>query len=336
MITKNKPLSYLNNIILLPIHFILLFSGSRSFTKNKLIGNVALNMLGLHVVRVTIAYCIIKFRRLFLINCLTTNEQAFFNKNGFLIVENVLPEDVLQTIITRSNKLIDNDYLIIENQGNTYTKRVLLDKESCCKIFDQNLYQYIKHNTKLNNALRYVAASKNPPFIYYLDIIHGDNANDPQKKFHRDTFFSSMKAWLFLEDVTLEDGPFQYIPGSHKLTLKRLYSEYKKSILCSMGKESNHYSKQGSFRFDENEILSIYNSAPKKFCVNRNTLVIADTFGIHKRSEAPSNKSRKSIWFYSRPNPFVPFPGLNLSLLNTLQTKVIKQIFKKKMKSYSL
>jgi hypothetical protein len=31
-----------------------------------------------------------------------------------------------------------------------------------------------------------------------------------------------MKAWLFLDDVALEDGPFADVAGSHRLTPARL------------------------------------------------------------------------------------------------------------------
>ena len=34
---------------------------------------------------------------------------------------------------------------------------------------------------------------------------------------HRDTFFRALKFWFFLRPVQREDGPFEYVPGSHRL-----------------------------------------------------------------------------------------------------------------------
>ena len=31
---------------------------------------------------------------------------------------------------------------------------------------------------------------------------------DTQKEYHYDTFYSTFKAWLYIDDVKLDDGPF--------------------------------------------------------------------------------------------------------------------------------
>ena len=55
-----------------------------------------------------------------------------------------------------------------------------------------------------------------------------------------------MKAWLFLQDVGPADGPFSYVPGSHRLTPERLAWERKRSL--TVGRERDYLSARGSFR----------------------------------------------------------------------------------------
>jgi hypothetical protein len=49
---------------------------------------------------------------------------------------------------------------------------------------------------------------------------------DPQTELHVDTFFNTHKMWLHLDDVTTENAPFVYVPGSHLLDRVRLRHEY--------------------------------------------------------------------------------------------------------------
>lgn len=158
--------------------------------------------------------------------------------------------------------------------------------------------------------MKYVAGNKIPPFIYFLNVVHGENnIGDPQKHFHSDAFFPSMKAWIFLKDVALEDGPFVYIPESNKLTFQRLRLEYQKSIFCAKRKESVYQALRGSFRYNEAEINSLQLPEPTNFCVKKNTLVIANTFGIHKRGNSNNMISRKSFWFFLVLHLFSPLQG---------------------------
>src|SRR2546421_9523059 len=56
---------------------------------------------------------------------------------------------------------------------------------------------------------------------------------DPQRDLHTDTFDPTVKAWLFLPDVTPDAMPFVYVPGSHRLTPQRLEWERRMSIRAS-------------------------------------------------------------------------------------------------------
>ncbi len=108
---------------------------------------------------------------------------------------------------------------------------------------------------KLSRAITGMALSPTQAWVYLT--LNGDQvaAPDLQKVLHRDTFFSSMKFWYYLDPVTEADGPFVYVPGSHKLTPERLLWEHKQAIIAcqAAGQSSALTSEQqsavdGSFR----------------------------------------------------------------------------------------
>lgn len=112
---------------------------------------------------------------------------------------------------------------------------------------------------------------------------NGDVA-DPETKFHNDIFYNTHKAWLYLDDVREENGPLVYVKRSHHLSPRQLLHVYKESV----GK--NH----GSRRITPQEIAR--RGLTETWCVcPRNTLVIANTFGYHRRMRGKPGNQRHAI-----------------------------------------
>ena len=81
--------------------------------------------------------------------------------------------------------------------------------------------------------LAYVASTRAEPLYYIQTVISGRRETggpDPQLELHADTFHPSLKAWLFLTDVTDDQAPLTYVPGSHRLTPERLAWEQSRSV----------------------------------------------------------------------------------------------------------
>lgn len=327
----SKTLGTIKKFFILLYHFLLIFTQSKSFIDNKVIGSPTLNMLGLHVFRILITHCVARLKWILLKNLITRERRDSFHKNGFLVIENIFPTDIFNEVCLKAKQIQDDDYSYSENNESTFTKQMLLSQSNCEKFFGIDLYSFLKNNPSLNNSLKYVAANKTPPFIHFLNIIHGENnEGDPQKHFHSDAFFPSMKAWIFLKEVTPEEGPFVYIPESNRLTLARLRLEYQKSIQCAKREETIYQALRGSFRYSESDIQSLNLPEPKSFCVKGNTLVIANMFGIHKRGNSTNKVSRTSLWFYSRLTPFLPFTGINSTIYDKIQNRMAeKRTYKK-------
>jgi Phytanoyl-CoA dioxygenase (PhyH) len=138
---------------------------------------------------------------------------------------------------------------------------------------------------------------------------HASGPSDPQLELHSDTFHPSLKGWLFLTDVTEDEGPLTYVPGSHVLTPQRFAWEQARSERIL---QSDRLSQRGSPRIAPEELQSLALPQPKRFAVPANTLVAIDTCGFRARGSSTRATVRVEIWAYTRRTPFLPWTGLDL------------------------
>ncbi|MEJ0067411.1 MAG: phytanoyl-CoA dioxygenase family protein [Pseudomonadota bacterium] len=167
--------------------------------------------------------------------------------------------------------------------------------------------------------LRYVGSADAEPIIYVQTILSHVVAGppDPQLALHADTFHATVKAWLFLTDVSEDEGPFTYVPGSHRLTAQRLAWERRMSIQITDGTYPNasdhdRLTRRGSFRVNAAILDELQLPPPRACAVPANTLVVADTFGFHARGASTRPSVRVEIWAYGRRSPFLPWVGLDM------------------------
>lgn len=299
-----------------------IFTEAKSFEANPILGNRLLNRLGLHVLRVVIARLITGFRRWILSWNISSAHRREFRHKGYLRISNVLPPELFKRLQDEGEHCWPEIRAFI--QGDTTTRIAFLDQEALKQLPAARM---LCESSSIRDLLTYVASTAIRPWPHFLRVCNrgGEVNDDPQKHFHSDTFHPTMKAWLFLEDVTADKGPFQYVEGSHRLTLKRLCWEYRQSI---QGRQLNErYAARGSLRIAESELASLDLLHIQTFDVPANTLVIADTSGFHRRGEAAAGSSRLSVYFSSRLNPYIPFPLPDFEPINRFAEKqVAKQV----------
>ena len=122
-------------------------------------------------------------------------------------------------------------------------------------------------------------------------------AEDPQTRLHSDIFFASHKAWLYLDEVRLEDGPLAYVRRSHRLTSTRLFEIYRDSHRRDRSDDpSRRIRKEERDHLDQPETVVI---CPP------NTLVIANVCGYHRRLSAAGGGRRRALAVSLRSNPFL-------------------------------
>lgn len=289
-----------------PWWLIQLVTGAKSFRDNPFIGSRRLNRWGLHATRVRVAHAMARWRRARMAHRLTPEHRAQFDANGFVRIDDVLPpaefealrRAILETPLPAREML----------QGDTITRRIAVDPEL---LRAAPGLKGLLASPVWRGLTRYIASFDSEPLYYVQTILtrRTDAPLDPQTDLHADAFHPSMKAWFFLTDVAAEDGPFTYVPGSHRLTPERLAWERAKSEIVRDG--GDYLSSRGSFRISPGEVASLGLPPVCSLAVKANTLVVADTFGFHARGIAGRPSLRIEIWAYGRRNPYYPWKGLD-------------------------
>ncbi len=303
-----------------PLWIAELATGAKSFADNPLIGSRRLNIYGLHRLRVRTAYAMTRWRRWLLSGGLSREDREAFARQGYVEWRDVLPPEEFQrmrdAILNRAWPARDMV------QGHTMTRRINVDPQMLAAV--PELRALLRH-PRWRGLLRYVGASRAEPLYYIQTILtHHESADsdpdahDPQNEVHADAFHPSMKAWLFLTDVAMEDGPLTYAAGSHRLTPERLAWEHAQA-LAATGRD--RLSARGSFRVEPQDLAAMALPQPHAFAVPANTLVVADTFGFHARGIAARPSVRVELWAYGRRNPFLPWTGLHLGSLPFLASR---------------
>jgi Phytanoyl-CoA dioxygenase (PhyH) len=288
-------------LALLPWWAAQLLTSAKSFRDNPLLGSQRLNRLGLHRTRVRIAHALTARRRAALASLVSPEDREAFDRDGFVLHRDLLPSETFQALRTR---LLAHPAATREmTQGDTVTRRIAIDDALAREL--PELDALLAHPA-WNGLTRYVGGFDRAPWAYVQSILSQvcPGGPDPQTQLHADTFHPTMKAWFFLTDVAEDEGPFCYVPGSHRLTAQRLAWEHARSLQAR--DSPDRLTSRGSFRIDESELAALDLPPPRRFAVPANTLVVADTFGFHARGPSRGATVRIELWGYDRRNPFLP------------------------------
>lgn len=293
--------------LLLPWWIAQLPTGAKAFCDNPIIGSPLLNRWGLHVGRIRLATALARSRRERLRHLIGDQDRADFERDGFILKRDFLSPDAFAEL--RRQAFAHDGPAREMTQGDTITRRFALDPAA---LKAMPAVAALIADPNWRGLLRYVGSFDSEPIHYIQTILSpvNDGDPDPQTVLHADTFHSTVKAWLFLTDVAEDEGPFVYVPGSHRMTPERLTWEKQRSIRAA--KHLDRLSSRGSLRVRPDELAALGLSEPRAFAVPANTLVVADTSGFHARGPSVRPSKRVEIWAYGRRNPFVPWTGMDL------------------------
>lgn len=291
----------------LPFWAFALATGAKSFADNPILGSRRLNRVGLHLWRIRIAHWLAWQRRSRLAHLVPQDWQQQFDKDGFILVRNFLPDATFRRL---QAQILESRLECREHrQGDTITRRVPVGRELLDRFPD---LERLLDSPRWKGAMAYVSSFKSEP-LYYIQTIDAGRLEaqpDPQVQLHADTFHPTLKAWLFLTDVEPDDRPLTYVAGSHRLSADRKAWEQRKSEqVMSSG---DRLSQRGSFRIMPEELAALNLPSPTRFVVPANTLVAADTCGFHARGSSDRPTLRVELWAYSRRSPFMPWTGCDL------------------------
>jgi hypothetical protein len=291
-----------------PFWLLALFTGAKSFKDNPILGSPALNRAGLHICRLRAAHALARWRRARLARLVPAHLRHQFDRDGFVVVRNVLPKDAF----ARLQQAILSAELECraQQQGDTITRRVSFGPELGRRF---PILSGLLQSATWRGLMAYVASTRSRPLYYIQTVSSGvaEGPPDPQLELHSDTFHPSLKAWFFLTDVQEDGRPLTYVAGSHRLSAERIAWERRRSVDVLEG--SDPLSQRGSLRIQPHELEQLGLPQPTRFCVPANTLVVVDTCGFHARGSSCRQSVRVELWAYCRRNPFLPWLGGLLS-----------------------
>ena len=187
--------------------------------------------------------------------------------------------------------------------------------EQACKTVpasqsDSPAWRYLGVDQRVNRLASFVigkpiSTSTRIDFDFYRSTPNATaEANDIDNILHSDLHLDTVKVFYTLSDITLKNGPFVFAKGSHRQSWARLRHEYQKSI------DNAHLRKQKWNRIPPSRLTS---RGPMKrvkmsdddrarlgivetpFIAPAGSLIVANTFGFHRRGEFAPNQTRRWI-----------------------------------------
>lgn len=288
--------------------------GKHKSFEHRWVGDPWLNAIGLHPARIAITDLCLRMRRAALGAAPAALEGLW--RDGVAVIPDVLPPAVFAALRDEAHAAIAAAPPRPRNDERGFGRKRPFD--GGFDRFDGDTLNRFFDLARLPAA---AAAARHPDLARLCELasgfrhrperfelyqtMHGDEAAnpDPQRAAHRDTFHSTIKLWLFVDEATDAHGPFMYVPGSHRMTWARYRWEYARARSnCGV----TGADRDGSFRIDAAELPGLELPPLRAYPAAPNSLVIADVRGFHGRGDAPAGTERLALYANLRLAPFSP------------------------------
>ncbi len=267
------------------------------YSNSKFIAADELNKSGLHVYRSLLANNVYKQR-----GYSSNTHVENLKYNGYFMIENFLSDKEFQKL--------ENNFQIVKDKFPN-GKHITADVRS---FFTNNpdYLNLIKECAQIKSFSNDTSGGFPRSEIWY----HRHTKEDTQFKFHSDTFHPTIKCWLYLEDIEHKQGPFEYIPQSNQYNIYKMRWDYENSNIkindALWNRRIESGGKPGSFRVFENSTIKEEDQELRRLgfsnkisCVGKkNTLLVANTFGYHKRGIGTVGSFRSTLTSQYRPVAF--------------------------------
>ncbi len=279
-------------------------------------GGIFFNILGFHLIRIFFYNIKFKIRRM-MSKFKPSSLSREIEKNGIGIREDFLSQKSLNYFISTLEKIdLANDFKIRPPHKCGLIKKTIHEGgKTIKKTKHKDAVDEIFKHPDLFSTVEYLTGKKvtvSPEVSVFEWVPDREHLNknhqfDYEDVIHADVFYPTFKAFLYLNDVTKDNGSFVYVPKSHLISFSRICFEYLLSIVYSFsiftgqtkedGLHQNEIPQPHKFSYEwiNKKGLNITPIAGKK-----NTLILANTMGFHGRSNFKINSSRKLVYLNFR------------------------------------
>ncbi len=261
----------------------------------------SLNKLGLQSYRIKRKLSELNSKPLFK---LKGEDLKIFNeleKNGIVVLKDFLSEQEFFELGTQIETLRKNKMLKREvgKEGG------LVQWEH--GYFPHDFSEIVEKKFRKNNFLISIISNYThrkflslPEVIYQnLSILPDEkDSEDVQTVLHVDRYFRTVKVFYTVSDYTSDNGAFWFSPGSHEMTKKRF--EYEQEYCVRSSLERTGHKDEIKPELLELGRSIIHPELKKDFqetqmCTPKNSLIIVDVSGFHKRGLIEPGHSRETI-----------------------------------------
>jgi phytanoyl-CoA hydroxylase len=165
---------------------------------------------------------------------LMNQAKDYYDEKGYYIFEKLIPEDLIDKLLTRYRKeILNSDNYFFRQSSNRWEKNKLNEhgysQESFLNVHDYPNYPAFEEtireiicSTQVRDALTQLTGS--PEHNLMQSMLFDMNAATPahQDWYYLDSMPSGylLAGWFALEDITEQAGRFYVLPKSHRLELK--------------------------------------------------------------------------------------------------------------------
>ncbi len=258
-------------------------------------GGPVLNLFGYHILRILFFNLAFYFRK----KRITEDEpsRAILSQilnDGVAVVPDFFPEDIFLKI----KEECDNLNIEVVNERAPHIQRTSFvrdDRHNWAPVLEKYLSNNQVINDIASSLLRRdilitpkVAVEKS--FFHKEDL--GKETTDVRSdNLHFDVSYPTLICFLYLNDIDEKNAAFTYVKGSHRLTLARLWMEYKMSL--SFYWKWNKKQRERETPEVSLEFVKKQGMEPTQLSGKRNTLVMANTMGFHSRGKYLSTTPRE-------------------------------------------
>lgn len=255
------------------------------------------NQLGLQVFRVMGFELKYRLRRLFLSpRSEKSNYTKDFERDGYIVIPDFLsPEDYA--------RLKDHYYERLKDLEKPTNEGPKLVAPPLCDPKDGTVDPLIEELFVKNNTINEVVENASAHRQHLLPLIRmhhywaeesdlGLRETARTDELHYDVPLRNFRAFFYLEDCDKSNAAFEFAPGTHKFNMKRLYMEYRDSIVQAKARQGKPHVKVQPIQDD---LLKLLDAKPIPLEAPGNSLIIFNTMGLHRRGRFSHAGTREAL-----------------------------------------